>query len=120
MLLDASGTPLPQTAPPVQAPPVHPFAHLAQFANPTLANELRGIADLVEQGIVFDVTLVALGKDLAKPEPITLGRHTFADHLPLVIGELSVLQTRIGADLIRLRTPRPTLANGEVVEGGAA
>lgn len=127
MLLDASGNPIPlkplpeRSAPEATPAPASPspFAHLAQFANPTLANELREIANLVDQGIIFDVTLVALGKDVARPEPITLGRHGFVEHLPIVIGELSVLQSRIGADLINFRTPKPTLANGEPVPQGA-
>ena len=123
MLLDASGTPIPLTPLPEPAapPPVdHPFAHLKPLANPTLATELRGLADLVDQGIIFDVTLVALGKDVKAPEPISIGRHAFIAHAPIIIGELAVLQARIASAVVDARTPKPTLANGEVLDQGAA
>jgi hypothetical protein len=128
MLLDASGTPIRPThaldAPPAPAAPVqgpeNPFAHLAEFANPKLADELRGIADLVEAGVVFDVTLIALGKDVKRPEPLTLGSHAYIEHMPMLIGELDIIKTRIASDVIRHRTPKARLANGAEAPGADA
>jgi hypothetical protein len=122
MLLDASGNPIPLTPlPPQAAPAVQEEAPtinlspLAQYANPALAQQLRGLADLVEKGTVFALAVVGLGLDEKSPKAITC-IHEHPGHRAQMIAELEIVKSLVARALIDMRYfPKPTFANGEPV-----
>ena len=110
-LVDSSGRALAPTnpAPAKQEAAPNPFAHRA---NPKAAEQLRGIADMVEQGAIFAFSFVGLGLDEKNPKPLS---HIVEDpaHRSRMVAELEITKGLfVNAEVQSRYFPKPLLADG--------